>query len=203
MSDEVEIDVEFPSNSHKTSEKKEKTVEKVTINEVVEAKPGIGSLFKEIFSPSNLKGIVGFVAVSVIVPAVKSMIYEAGTKGLERAMWGDEPSRPNTSRGPVNYSVISTNKSYGRRPNYEPPTSKTNLNNLVIQTRGEAETILDHLGMLIEQYGHATVADYYQLVGKTGSYTDNKWGWTSLRGARVERDFHGGYGISLPQAEPV
>ncbi len=208
MDDRIVINVEdnFPSNSHKNNsdEKKERVVEKVTVNKVVETKPGFGRMFKEVFSPDNLKGILGFVGVSVIIPALKTMIYDAGTKGLERAMWGDEPVSHSTGRGPINYNMISTNKNYGRMssPTHAQPI-RTDPTHFIVQTRGEAEMVLDNLAALIETYGHATVADYYQLIGKTGSYTDNKWGWTSLRGAHVVRDRNHGYSLSLPKAEPV
>ena len=66
-------------------------------------------------------------------------------------------------------------------------------------TRGEAEEVLSRLDELIEMYGLVRVADLYDLVGITGDYTDNKYGWKNIRNARVERT-RDGYAIKLPRA---
>jgi len=40
--------------------------------------------------------------------------------------------------------------------------------------------VQSNLMEIIIYYGYATVADYYELIGHTSKYTDNKKGWTSL-----------------------
>ena len=40
------------------------------------------------------------------------------------------------------------------------------------------------------------------LVGVTGNYTDNKYGWTNIRNAEVVR-VRDGYRIKLPRALPI
>ena len=52
---------------------------------------------------------------------------------------------------------------------------------------------------LIDQYGMVSVGDLYDLVGVTGQYTDNNYGWTDLRTASVVRT-RDGYMIKLPRA---
>ena len=54
----------------------------------------------------------------------------------------------------------------------------------------------------IETYQMVSVADLYDLVGVTGDYTDNKYGWTNLRNAKVVR-VRDGYMIDLPKALPI
>jgi hypothetical protein len=44
-----------------------------------------------------------------------------------------------------------------------------------------------------------SVADFYDLVGVDGTYTDNKYGWTNIRNAYVNR-VRDGYVIKLPRA---
>jgi hypothetical protein len=72
----------------------------------------------------------------------------------------------------------------------------------VLDNRGAAEEVIDALTELISSYGKATVSDFYELVGITGSYVDDKWGWYSMVGARVER-VSNGFLISLPRTESV
>ena len=57
---------------------------------------------------------------------------------------------------------------------------------------------------LLDQYKLVSVADLYDLVGISGDYTDNKYGWTNLRNARVERlRYEDGYILKLPKALPL
>ena len=52
---------------------------------------------------------------------------------------------------------------------------------------------------ILEKYGMVSVADLYDLVGVTGNYTDNKYGWTNLSNAEIVR-VRDGYQIKLPRA---
>jgi len=48
-----------------------------------------------------------------------------------------------------------------------------------------------------------TVADLYELTGIASSHTDNKWGWTELRGARAVRTRDGHFLLDLPDPQPL
>ena len=86
-----------------------------------------------------------------------------------------------------------------------PHSSRTtySYDNIVLESRGDAESVLDSMGEIIDQYGMVKVADLYDLVGLTGSYTDNNYGWTNLSTAHVVRLNDGGYLIKLPRALPI
>jgi hypothetical protein len=71
-----------------------------------------------------------------------------------------------------------------------------------LATRVEAEEVIDRLFDVVSRYETATVADLYEMVGVTGNYTDDKWGWTDLRGASVQR-VRNGYLLDLPRPEPL
>ena len=66
----------------------------------------------------------------------------------------------------------------------------------------EAEKVLQSMDDLIDTYGIVSVADYYDLVDVTSQYTDNHYGWTDIRNARVVR-VSDGYMIKLPKALPI
>ena len=72
-------------------------------------------------------------------------------------------------------------------------------NDIVLTRRGEAEDVLDRMFELIDTYGLVRVADLYDLVGITGNYTDNKYGWTNIQNADIVR-VKGVYMIRLPRA---
>ena len=66
----------------------------------------------------------------------------------------------------------------------------------------EAEDVLERMDELIATYQVVSVADFYDLVGVSGNYTDNKYGWTDIRNASVIR-VRDGYMIKLPKALPL
>ena len=47
--------------------------------------------------------------------------------------------------------------------------------------------MLTRMDEMIDTYGAVSVADFYEMVGITGEYTDNNYGWTDLRSAYVSR----------------
>lgn len=73
---------------------------------------------------------------------------------------------------------------------------------VLFNTRKDAEDVLGNLRWVIAKYGNATLADFYDLAGVRALYEDCKFGWTSLRGAKIvcTRD---GYTIELPRAMPL
>ena len=56
---------------------------------------------------------------------------------------------------------------------------------------------------LIETYGMVSVMDLYDLVGVSGNYTDNKYGWVNIKNAEPVRTMGGGYMLKLPKAIPL
>ena len=71
-----------------------------------------------------------------------------------------------------------------------------------MSNRGEAQDVLDRMDELMDTYGLVRVADLYDLVGITGNYTDNKYGWTNIRNAEIVR-VRDGYMIKMPRAVPI
>jgi hypothetical protein len=58
------------------------------------------------------------------------------------------------------------------------------------------------MDQLIEKYETVSVADLYELLGVTSSYTDEKWGWVDLREATIRR-VRDGYLLDLPKPESL
>src|SRR5690606_41700053 len=75
-----------------------------------------------------------------------------------------------------------------------------NFDDIGLETRVEAEEVIDQLFELVSKYGHASVADLYGLLGVTANYTDEKYGWTDLRGSKPVK-VREGYLLDLPRPE--
>jgi hypothetical protein len=205
---------EFPGNSRKERVKEEKVIERVTQGEAVRRKKSLGKRFKETFVGGDAKSVWAYVAFDVLIPAAKDMIADAGSQGLERLIFGESRYRPRSRHsgpgGYVSYNRFSTPSRGGgldrdreqRREVSRRARSSHDFDEIVLESRGEAEEVIDRLFDLVSRYESATVADLYELTGINGNYTDEKWGWTDIRGAGVSR-VHGGYLLDLPRPEPL
>lgn len=209
---------EFPGNSkmprpQTPDAEQEKKVESVVTNEVKKQKKSLGRRFLDIFIGGDSKSVVQYVFMEVLVPQAKDMITEAASQGFERMIYGDSRSprnhRPRNaagySGGPTNYTryAVRGNNPIGRlgsddrRPAVHQPRTQ-NVDDILLATRVEAETVLDRLYDLLKEYETASVADLYSLVGLSSSYTDQKWGWVDLHGSQIRR-VRDGYILDLPK----
>lgn len=213
---------EFPSNSHRSRDPKpkkeveKKHVEKVVQTEVVRRKTPLGKRFFNTFIGGDAKSVWGFVALDVMVPAAKDMLADAVSQGVERMIFGEARSTGRrTGRRPnepyINYNrysgsggrrLQSPSEGRGRQELSTRARASHDFDEIILATRVEADEVIDRLFDLVNKYETATVADLYDLVGISGSYTDDKWGWVDLRGAGVTR-VRNGYLLDLPKPEPL
>lgn len=214
---------DFPSNSQRPEKKaapkkatEPKKVEKVVTGEVVTRKKPLGRQFKDTFVPGDVKGAAGHVFLSVLVPAAKDMIVESAQEYIQRMIYGEDsgPRRRASQRsnglfGRIDYNGISSGakKVYQKEdPRSAGPSRRAramhNFDEIILATRVEAEEVIDRLFDIVSQYEVATVRDLYDLVGETAQWTDEKWGWTDIRGAAVTR-VRNGYLLDLPRPEPI
>lgn len=183
----------------------EKVVKKVTTGAVRTRKE---PLLYRIFGGETARSIGSYVIWDVVVPAIKSTITDVVTNSVEMIFYGDTKRSSNRLRRDRGRTYVSYNSIYsgGRRG---PETIRTprardrhNFEDIIIETRSDADHVLGTLVELIDVYGLATVTDFYDSVGLTSEYTDSKYGWESLAKASV-RPTRGGYIIDMPQPYPI
>jgi hypothetical protein len=208
----------YPGNSHTQRKaaqapQAKRNVERVTTGDAIQRKTPLSRKFADAFTGDDARSVGRFIMLDVLLPALKAMISDATSQGVDRILFGD--SRPRSGRGgytsynrmysgsssPVSVSYSSSRQEPARTMS---PRGRSNFDfgEILIPTRGEAEQVIDSLVQLISDYEVATVADLYQLVGITGSFTDAKWGWTDLRDARVMQ-VREGYLLDLPRAQAL
>lgn len=135
----------------------------------------------------------------VLIPALKKAISDVVTNGIDILLYG-EAGRSKKSSNIISYRSYYDGPSRSK-DRYIPERRSTGyeFDDLIFETRGEAELVLDNLFDILERYRVVTVADLYDLAGAPGRYTDNKFGWTRLDNASVAR-IRDGYVIKLPRA---
>lgn len=200
---------DYPDNSHSAREQRadakstERKLEKVVNGETKTRKKSEVKKFANIFVPEDAENIKSYILTDVIVPGIKNAIADV----VSTMLFG-EPGhigRNGGNRG----SKISYQKYYrddrDDRRDYGRPRSAAGFDydDILFETRGDADLVLDQLESCIANYGIASVADLYDLAGITcRSYTANKYGWTDIRSAKVVRT-RDGYILQLPRTVQI
>lgn len=194
---------EYVSNSHKSKEKRneqipEKKVEKIVSGSVKAKKKSGLQKITNVFVPEDVDNVKSYILEDIVVPAVKDIILDA-----VRAFLGVNGKYGNRNS---NASKVSYRKYYDDNRRDYSSTTRTRTgyeyDDVILDNRGEAEDVLSRMDELVATYGLVSVADFYDLVGITGNYTDNKYGWTDIRSANVVH-VREGYMIKLPKALPL
>lgn len=188
-------------------QKKEKKVEKVVSGKVVSKKQPLSRKFAETFLTEDIDNVKNYLVFDVAIPAAKKFVSEMVNTAVDMMLFGETRSRSgsrNSSR--TSYDrVYNSYRGSGRddRDNRSSRTTRSySYDDVTLESRSEAEDVIEHMLDLIDDYGMVSVADLYDLVGIQGTWADNKYGWTNLRNASVSRE-RDGYLLKLPKALPL
>lgn len=202
---------EFEPNSQKyrmekaVKDTEEKKIEKVVTGTVTKRKRSLAKRFADIFFTEDVGDVKTYLIYDVLVPAIKENIVDLITSAAGMIFFGEASRRTRKSPGgngsKVNYgSYFSGGERREKMPNYARSRVAHNFDDVIFETRGEAELVLDGMiEILNSEYKQVTVADFYDLAGMSTTFTDNKFGWTDLRGSRVIGSPSRGYYIDLPR----
>lgn len=200
----------LPDNSHRSRNEKQAMIEGKRVEKVVhgkvKTKKNNARKLTNVFITEDAANVKNYVLFDVIVPSIKKALYDLVVGALDMTLFGGRGGGSNDKRSISDkisykdYNSISkrNERSYGNTVT----TSGYSYDDIVLETRGEAESVLSRMDEIIDEYDSVRVADLYDLVGITGDYTDNKYGWTNIRNARVVRT-RDGYKIEMPRALPL
>lgn len=178
----------YPSNSEKSKERKEITpVTKARVKRESTAKKVVGEIIRE-----DAKSVGETVLWDVIIPTVKNLISDTVTRGIESMLYGGD-TRPSRSRsGYSDYSGYSRPKdrrdrSSERRPSRSARHAEPDRNEIIFDTRSDANDVIDRMSDLIDQYGQVSLADLNALIGASSNFIDDNWGWTDMGSFNVRQ----------------
>ncbi len=202
---------EYRPNSHKSKETQkegaapsDKKVEKVISGSAKPKKKGEMQKFADVFISEDVGNVKSYILMDVLVPAIKKAISDIVTNGIDMILYGETGRTRKASSG--------TKVSYGKFYDREPDRRRERLassrggydyDDIVFETRGDAESVLDAMNDIISQYGVVSVGDLYDLADvSTDNYAVNKYGWTDISGCKPVR-VRDGYILKLPKALPI
>lgn len=193
---------EYRSNSHKAREDREKKkIDKVTRGPVKTKKKNEIQKLADVFISEDIENVRSYILMDVLVPAMKKAVSDIVTNGIDMILYGEAGrNKRGTSASKVSYRSY-----YDRERDRRGTRNRTvyDYDDIILDSKGEAEEVLSRMDEMIDRYGVASVGDLYDLVGIDGSYTDNKYGWTDIRSARSVRVRDGGYLLKLPKPLPI
>lgn len=202
---------EYPANSETSKNEEDRGVTRVTSGKSVRRRKSLRKRFTETFVAGDAKSVFSYVIMDVLLPAARDMVVESVDAGIRRLILGDSYRRRGGSTlpqsGPTGYVSYNRYAMGGRQSAPERVISRQararhDFDEIVLESRTEAEEVIDRLFDLVSRYESATVADLYELVGLASNHTDQKWGWTDLQGSGVSR-IRDGYLLDLPDPEPL
>ena len=191
--------MEYKSNSHVS---KELTKDKKEIKPVAKAKTKKKNTIVDTFISEDAQNIKSYILMDVLVPAIKKAVSDIVTDGISMLLYGDTSHGNRCSSSSSSYVSYNRYSDRDRRDDRNTNRSRYYHDDIILDTRGEAEEVLMRMDEILDTYGVVSVADLYDLVGISGNHTDNKYGWTNLRNAEAVR-VRDGYLLKLPKAGPI
>lgn len=202
---------QYGPNSHKSKEAQkegaassDKKVEKVISGSAKPKKKGEMQKFADVFISEDVGNVKSYILMDVLVPAIKKAISDIVTNGIDMILYGETGRTRKASSG----TKVSYGKYYDREPDRRRDRSISSrggydYDDIVFETRGDAEKVLDSMNDIISQYGVVSVLDLYDLADvSTDNYAANKYGWTDISGCKAIR-VGDGYILKLPRALPL
>ena len=215
-------------NNMKIEKETEKTEEKrVPLQKVVSVEPKkvkkglLSRLAVGVMGPDGLPGIGTFVAEEIIKPAIKNLIVDSVTSGINKMMYRDGGGPTNRHHGysphrgypqPPQYTNYANRYNASQSSAPQPvqpsesrvPAVRYGVDDYKLTDRNDASHVLISLTENANNYGTVSVADYYDLIGVASAYTDNNYGWSAEGMARATiMPVAGGYIIKFPQVEVI
>lgn len=201
---------------------KKKEIKRVVTGEVVHRKKPMGKRLRDMFmadEPDDIS-MTEYVLGNMIVPAMKDLLYDVIIGSTERKLFGGDIVRggrrshrgrpgPNINYGAISRGREPVGRASGRLDREDPREQRVSrttrarhdFDTIVIDSLPEANEVLRQMYDVLERYEVVTVSDLYELLGVSGNFTDERYGWTNLFGSRVSRARGGGYVLDLPPTE--
>ena len=197
-------------NSHKYKEeqkaakKEEKQVSKVVSGSVKTKKKGAAGKMADVFISEDVSNVKNYIFMDVLVPAIKKAISDIVRDGIDMILYGESGrSKRSSSSSKVSYSTYyDSDRRDSRARTSNSGKVRFDFEDIVFETRKDAEDVREQMEELIEHYGTVSVADMYDMAGLTAPYTSNKYGWMNIRTAEPIR-VRDGYILKLPRPMPI
>lgn len=197
---------EYQSNSHRTKElaaqekAAERRTEKVVTGGTKLRKKSTLAKTVNAFLPGDVDDVKRYVLMDVLIPTIKRTISDVVRNAVDMLLGVNTTPRSSSPAG----TRVSYRSYYDARDDrrestaLRPRSTPYSYDDVVFDRYDDAAEVLLRMRELVSRFDAVSVADLFDMTGHAGNYTDNKYGWTDLSDARVER-VSDGYIIRLPR----
>ena len=200
MIDREELGKKYPPNN-KTEDKDPvvKTEPLALIGTAKKKKKGFGQKLSSLIIVEDVEKVAKEFFTDNLIPAAKDMFIEY----LETVITGSSRSRSGSSSRSRTSPYVSYNKTSARDTrramSYQARIAH-DFDDLIFDSKRDAELVLEKMLDVLDQYEEVTVATLYFLSDIRADHTDEKYGWTRLspREAYVAR-VRDGWLLKLPK----
>jgi len=195
---------DFPSNANKV--KRGGAI--VAQARVQLPKKSAGRKISETFLADDAHNVFSYIMREVLIPAAKTTISDLVNTAIDRMLFGGDAStvrrRHRTGRGGhVSYGSMFPTQRDPRE--FAEPARRSvarrvrqSFEDIVLETRDEAQEVMENLLELIDTYEAASLADFYGMVGIPTTFIDVKYGWETLANSSIVR-VTDGWVLNLPR----
>ena len=197
---------EYQSNSHRTKElaaqekPAERRTEKVVTGGTKLRKKSTLAKTVNAFLPGDVDDVKRYVLMDVLIPTIKLTISDVVRNAVDMLLGVNTTPRSSSPAGTrVSYrSYYDARDDRREITSLRPRSTPYSYDDVVFDRYDDAAEVLLRMRELVSRFDAVSVADLFDMTGHAGNYTDNKYGWTDLSDARVER-ISDGYIIRLPR----
>lgn len=200
---------EYKSNSYKSRElqsenvQSKRKIEKVISGSAKTKEKNKIQRFADVFVSEDISNVKNYIFIDVLVPAIKKAVCDVVTNGVNMFLYGESES----NRSGTKASRISYKSYYDKRDETRHKSNRIgnsfDYDDIIFNSRGDAEIVLNTMDDMISQFGVVSVGDLYDLADiSTTNFTVNNYGWTDIRSAAVVR-VKDGYMLKMPRALPL
>lgn len=220
MEEQKKKNDEFPGNSYTNIKPRPQDVPKPADKKdgakkgrVTEKKKTIGERIADNFLATDKEEIQEHVLFDFIIPGIKTIIEDIVHMIL---YGGDGDSRIRRDRGESRPRYVSYDRKYEDRRSRDEyvPHRASRHPELIFNRRSDAEQVLSGMCEYIDDYGKATLKDFYNVVFEVTDgdidvptdYTMTRYGWRNLAQAsvvKVRDRGRDGYLLRMPKAEVI
>lgn len=207
---------ELSNNSHaaKNRERELKAQEKPTTEKRAQAvvksnnvktKKNEVRKFKDVFVAEDVNNVKSYIIDDLLIPTVKNLFVDMVQNSIEMLILGGRRGGKSGRRSTVDHVSYRDYYDDRRRDRYDDRRSSSrsfDYDDIIFETRGAAEAVLDEMDRIIKKYSFVRVLDLYDMCELTAPYTAQDYGWMSISRAEVIR-VRNGYIIKMPKASPI
>ena len=177
---------EFKPNSFKYRQEQASSnddkKEKVTTNKVVTKKQPVTRKVAGDFLNGDAHRVKDYLIYDVAIPAFKKLISEGISSAVDMMLYGETRRHERISDGNGVRRSGTSYSSYYNNGGSQPRVATRagyEYEEVLFESRGDAEKVLDSMWNDIKQFREVSVASMYDYAGVTSTrYTDNNYGWT-------------------------